>query len=111
MILYVGHYIFSKAKRQGNIKRVVPTVHQTSVINKHRLNVIGVKGYGCTIKVVILGDVLTLLALPRGKSLFQLLKTSLCDWRERLLLLYLLYLGATEMLDQNTVSHLLLSSC
>lgn len=54
MILYVGHYIFSKAKRQGKIKRVVPTVHQTSVINKHRLNVIGVKGYGCTIKVVIL---------------------------------------------------------
>lgn len=49
-----GHYIFSKGKRQGKIKSTVPKVHQASVINKFRLNIIGVKGYGCTIKVVIL---------------------------------------------------------
>lgn len=53
MILYVGHYIFSEAKREGKIKHAVPKLHQASVINKHRLNIIGVKGYGYTIKVVV----------------------------------------------------------
>lgn len=63
------------------------------------------------LKLLSLGNLLTLLALPRGKSLFQLLKTSLCEWSEGLLLLHLLYLETTEMLDQNSVSYPLLSSC
>lgn len=46
------HIFLGKKARQN--KRPSTKVHQASVINKRRLNIIGVKGYGCTIKVVIL---------------------------------------------------------
>lgn len=88
-------------KTQGKSKSPLLKMHQAAVINKPRLNIIGVKGYGCTIKVVMLRWCPNITSTAKRQFSILTFKSKLL-WRERnLSLLYFLYLGDAEMLDQN----------